>query len=66
MRVSANQLVACRVDRVSDLEVTTLVTDLSYEHCLDQEVAEFIPQRINVAAINRVDNLVGLFNNERS
>ena len=38
--------------------------DLGEEHALEQEVADFAPQRGVIAAIDRIENLVGFLEHE--
>ena len=53
------------VDGVGNREVAGLLGNLRQEHRLVEEVAELFAQAVEVLAIERVEQLVGLFEHER-
>ena len=59
-----HQLAADRAQRVGDVEVAPLGADPGEEHRLEQEVAELVAQGGRVAAVDGVDDLVGLLDQE--
>ena len=65
VRMPADQLVGDRLDRIGDREASLLLADLRQEHRLEQEVAELVLERVVIAAIERVEQLVGLLQHER-
>ena len=60
MRMAAHHLVADRADHVREREVAGLFGHARMEHHLQQQVAEFVPERGHVRARDRVGHLVGL------
>ena len=66
VRVAPHQLVAYRAKRVGDVEVAALGADLGQKYRLQQEIPKLVAQRVGVAAIDGVDHLVGLLDDERA
>ena len=62
--MAAHQLARDPVDRVADREVAGLFGDLRQEDRLVEEVAELFAQPVEVLAVERVEQLVGLFEHE--
>jgi hypothetical protein len=62
--MTPNQLVDDRLDSVADREVSLFLGDLRQEHSLVQEIAELLAQRLQVAAVERVEQFVGFFQDE--
>ncbi len=54
-----------RVDRVGDLEPSRLERDLRLKHALKQHVAQLAAQSVEIAAIDRLERLVGLLEQKR-
>ncbi len=65
VRVPSDQLGDDGVGRVGDGEGTVLGADLGDEHRFEQQVAELVTQRAGVAAVDRIDDLVGFLQDER-
>jgi competence protein ComEC len=59
--MAADELLGDRVDGVADVEAPVFGRDLRVEDALKQHVAELGGQRVEVAAVDRLDGLVGLF-----
>ena len=66
VRMTAHELVADRVDGVADREVAGLLADPRQEHRLEQEVAELLAEMRRLAALDRLEHLVGLLEHERT
>ena len=60
MRVAADHLVADRLGDVVEGEGPGLLGHAGMEHDLQQQVAEFVLQFVQIAALDGVDDLVGL------
>ena len=65
VRVTTNELVGDGVDGVADREVSVLLGNPREKHGFEQEIAELLAQRVEVAAIERVEQLVGFLEHER-
>ena len=61
MRVPPDHLFSDRLDDTAEIERALLAGHLCVEHHLQQEVAELVAQIDQVAARNRIGDLVGLF-----
>ena len=61
MRMTAHQLAIQRVEHIGDGEVALVGGHLRIEKHLKQQVAEFFGQMREVAALDGVEDLVGLF-----
>ena len=66
MRVPAYELGGDCLDGVGDREVALLVRDLREEHDLEEQVAELLAEPGGVAAVDRLERLVGLLEQERA
>ena len=66
VRVAADQLGVNRAQRIGDGELSGVGADLRQEHALEDQVADLSAQRGGVAAIDRVEHLVGFFQQERA
>ena len=64
MRVPPHELGAHRLEGIANLEGSLLVRHLGQEHRLEHEVADLLPERREVAPVDGVDHLVGLFEHE--
>ena len=64
VRVTAYELRADRAQRVADVEPSFIELDLGQEDAFEEQVADFPQQRGVVAAIDRVQHLVGLLQHE--
>jgi hypothetical protein len=60
MRVSAHHLFADPVDDVVEVERRAIRADLRVKHDLQQQIAELVGQRVEVAALDAVGHLVSL------
>ena len=56
----ADHFAADRIDHVAERECILFLCHASMKHHLQQEVAEFIPQVVKIAARDGVDDLIGL------
>ena len=65
VRMPPDEFLGDGVDRVGDLESPGLEGDLRLKDALKQDVAELALEPAEIAAIDRVDGLVGLFEQER-
>ena len=65
VRVPAHHLVGDRGDNVVEAEGALLGRHLGVEHDLQQQVAQFVLQPVQVVAVDRVGDLVGLFDGVR-
>jgi len=63
--MTPNQLRRDRVDRIGEVESSGLGGDLRVKHALKQNVAEFTGERSQVAAVDRVEGLVGFLEQVR-
>ena len=63
--MAPQQLVADRGDDIGEREIPGLVRDLRVERDLQQQVAEFVAQVRMIAAVDRIDDLVGLLDRAR-
>ena len=61
MRMPADQLAVQMVKHIGNREVSFVRRHLRIEQNLQQQIAQFFGQMRKVAALNRVENLVGLF-----
>ena len=59
VRMSSNHLARHRLDDVAKIECVLLLGHAGVEHHLQQEVAEFVAEVIEVAAGDGVDDLIG-------
>ena len=62
----AHELVADGVDGVADREVAGFLADARQEHGLEQEVAELFAEVRRLAALDRLEHLVGFLEHERT
>ena len=65
MGVTAHELVDDRRGDVGDREPAGLGRELGLEDDLQEEIAELVTERIGVAALDRLDDLVGFFDHVR-
>ncbi len=65
VRVAAHQLVADRVHHVIELERPALAREPGVKNHLEEQIAEFVPERRQVGAFNRIGNLVGFLDRVR-
>ena len=61
MRMAADHLLGDRLDDAAEIECALLLGHARVEHHLQQKVAELVAQIDEIAARNRVGNLIGLF-----
>jgi len=61
VRVAAHQFAVDRQQRVGDIEAAFLGGHLREEHGLEKQVAEFVGEAVPVAGIDRVEHLIGFF-----
>ena len=59
--MAAQELLGDRLDHVAEIERALLLRHAGMEHDLEQEVAEFFAQIVEVAARDGVGDLVGFF-----
>ena len=60
MRMAADKLLGDRLDHVAEIEGALLLRHAGVEHDLQQEVAQFVAQIVEIAAGDGVGDLVGL------
>ena len=60
MRVTADHFARDGLDHIAERERVLLLRHAGVKHHLQQEVAEFVAQVVEIAACDRVDNLIGL------
>ena len=60
MRVPADHLARDRLDHVAEGERVLLLRHAGVEHHLQQEIAEFVAEIVEIAARDGVDDLIGL------
>ena len=65
VRMAALHLVADRVDHVVEHEGALLARHLRMEHDLKQQIAQFVAQRRQVVALDRIRNFVRLLDRVR-
>ena len=65
VRMAAHHLVADRSDDVGEGERALLLRHARMEHHLQQQVAQLVLQVAQVAAVDRIGDLVGLFDRVR-
>ncbi len=66
MRVPADQLLGDVLERIGHRETALVRGDLRQEDALEEEVADLAAQGVVIAAVDRVEHLVGLLEHERS
>jgi len=66
VRVPRDQLVVNASHHVFDIEIARLRCKLGVKHYLQKQVAELLAQRLRVAAVYRLQHLVGLFQQTRA
>ncbi len=61
MRVAAHELFGDRLHHVAEVERALFLRHAGVKHDLQQEIAQFVAQIVEVAARDGVGDLVGLF-----
>ena len=59
MRMPPDQLLGDRLHHVAEIERALLLGHAGVEHDLQQQVAQFVAQVVEIAALDRVGDLVG-------
>jgi hypothetical protein len=66
MRMTTDQLVANHSERVSHREPPLVGLDLCQKHSFEEKIAYFPAQRVVIGAVDRVEHLVRLLEDESS
>ena len=61
MRMAAQQLLGDRLDHAAEIERALLLGHAGVERDLEQQVAELLAQIVEIAARDRVGDLIGFF-----
>ena len=65
MRMPPDELFGDRLDHVAEIERALLLGHAGVEHDLQEQVAEFVAQIVEIAARDRVGDLVGFLDGVR-
>ena len=65
MRMTPDQLLVDRIERIADIEQLLFGSHLREENGLQHEVAQLRAQLVPIPAVDRVEHLIGLFERVR-